>query len=56
MAHSECGLFMMCLKIRRKIIKNFVLSIKMVNLLKSKLRSIAKKKVLVVTKVCQKMN
>ena len=41
----------------KKIIKIFVSSTKMLNLLKSELRSIAKKKeVLVVTKVCQKMN
>ena len=44
-------------KIRHKKYKRiFALSIKMLNLLKSELRLIAKKKVLVVTKACQKMN
>ena len=41
-------------KIRHKKMKIFVLSMKMLNLLKSELRLIAKKEVLVVTKVCQK--
>ena len=44
-------------KLRHKKYKKiFALSIKMQNLLKSELRLIAKKEVLVVTKVCQKMN
>ena len=41
---------------RKKFKKNCALSIKMLNLLKSELRLVVKKEVLVVTKVCQKMN
>ena len=40
----------------KKIIKILAPSIKTINLLKRELRSIAKKEVLVVTKVRQKMN
>ena len=48
---------MLKLDTKKKIIKIFASSVKMLNLLKSELRSIAtKKEVLVVTKLCQKMN